>query len=128
MALDLGQVTEHKTPTVGERLADLGKIFDERSALYGKNYHHFGKVMIGMFPEGLMLETEEEFSRFAIFVLSIVKQTRYAMMFKRGGHPDSLDDNAVYTMMLREVDEVISNNKEAEEMAAATKAAEQENK
>lgn len=100
-----------KPPTVGERLADLGSLFDERAAQYGDNYKHFGKVMKGLFPSGLVLETEEEFCRFGIFMLTVVKSSRYAQMFKKGGHADSLDDNAVYSMMLREVDHMFGGSK-----------------
>lgn len=98
--------TVAKPPTVGERLADLGSLFDERAAQYGDNYKHFGKIMMGLFPNGLNLTSESDFCRFGIFMLTIVKASRYAQMFYRGGHADSLDDNAVYSMMLREVDEM----------------------
>ncbi len=96
-------------PTVGERLSSLGKLYDERATLYGDNYKHFGKVMMGMFPHGLTLETEEEFGRFSLLVLPLIKLTRYSQMFKKGGHVDSLDDTAVYVQMLREIDDEIAN-------------------
>ena len=95
-----------RSPTVGERLAALGRIKEERGAVYGDDYEHFGRVMTGMFPRGLLLETEEEFCRFGMFVLMQVKMSRYAQNIKRGGHADSLDDVAVYSQLQREVDEM----------------------
>lgn len=95
--------------TVPERLRDLAKIYEDRNKQYKDNYKHFGKVMIGMFPNGLHLTTPEEFNRFCIFVQCMSKFTRYANMFKEGGHPDSLDDNAVYSMMLAEYDAEIDD-------------------
>lgn len=97
--------------TVPERLHSLGSIYEERSKVYGSNYFEFGKVMMGCFPNGVTLATEEEFCRFCIFVQMASKMTRYGQMFKKGGHPDSLDDNAVYSQMLSEVDETFSQRR-----------------
>jgi hypothetical protein len=94
----------NKNPTVPERLKKLGQLFADRNALYGDNYKNFGKVMIALFPEGIELKTESEFNRFCIFVQIVSKASRYSSMFKHGGHPDSLDDTAVYSQMLAEVE------------------------
>lgn len=79
-------------------------IYEERNKVYGDNYKLFGSVIRVMFPEGVHLETEEDHNRWGIFVQIVAKVTRYAANFHRGGHDDSLDDNAVYSMMLKELD------------------------
>jgi len=88
---------------VPERLAALGQLFEERNKLYGDNYKNFGKVMIGLFPKGVNLATEEEFNRFCLFVQIVHKVSRYAQAM-RDGHADSLDDLSVYAQMLQEYD------------------------
>jgi len=90
--------------TVPELLRAAAEIYEERNKLYGDNYKRFGKVMEVLFPNGLTLKTTDDFNRFGVFVQIVSKQTRYAEMFSRGGHPDSLDDTSVYAMMLRELD------------------------
>lgn len=92
------------TKPVGQALADLGKIFTDRNALYSDNYKHFGEVMIGLFPNGITLKTIDDYNRFALFMQAQIKMTRYAMLFAKGGHIDSLDDAAVYAQMLQEID------------------------
>ena len=91
--------------SVPEKLRALAKIHDERGGLYGDNYKYGGMILLGLFPEGLHLETEEEFNRFHLLVYMAGKLSRYARMLKRGGHRDSLDDLAVYSQLLAEYDE-----------------------
>lgn len=92
------------TKTVPERLADLGALYRERNALYGDNYKQFGHVMARLFPGGVQLKTADDFNRFALFMHVQHKISRYAQQFASGGHPDSLDDAAVYAQMLQEID------------------------
>ena len=80
------------------------KIYAERNKLYGDNYKRFGLIMTALFPEGLTLKTVKDHNRFGVFVQIVAKLTRYGENFTRGGHDDSLDDNAVYSMMLKELD------------------------
>lgn len=89
---------------VPQALADLGKLFEERNALYKDNYKNFGKTLVGLFPNGLTLRTAEQFNRFALFLQIVHKQSRYAQSILSGGHPDSLDDTSVYAQMLQEYD------------------------
>ncbi len=92
---------------VAKSLRELGKIYDERSAVYGDNYLHFGKVMVGVFPHGITLVTEADHCRYSVFSTSLVKHTRYGQMFEKGGHDDSLDDASVYLQMLKEIDTLV---------------------
>jgi hypothetical protein len=79
-------------------------LYDQRNSLYGDNYKHFGFIMERLFPDGIKLSTPEDFNRFGVLVQIVSKMTRYASQFGKGGHADSLDDAAVYAMMLRELD------------------------
>lgn len=86
---------------VPQRLIDLGKLYEQRNALYGDNYLHFGTVLRGMFPRGITLISAEDFNRFALFTQMVHKLTRYARAMPEHGHEDSLDDTAVYAQMLQ---------------------------
>lgn len=94
---------------VGDRLRSAAGIYDERNALYGDNYKRFGHIMQHLFPEGLALKTPDEWNRIGVFIQAVAKKTRYAAQFLKGGHEDSLDDDAVYSMMLQELDFEIRN-------------------
>lgn len=96
---------------VGDRLRKAAGIYDERNALYGDNYKRFGKIMTQIFPDGLVIKTADDWNRVGIWVQKMAKVTRYAAQFTKGGHEDSLDDDAVYTMMLQELDEEIRSRK-----------------
>lgn len=89
--------------TVPDRLARLGDTYRDRNKSYGNNYKMFGKMMLGIFPDGVTLKSERDFTRFGVFVQMAAKFGRYGNSFKTG-HPDSLDDLSVYSQMLLEVD------------------------
>jgi hypothetical protein len=36
--------------SVPQALADLGKLYEERNALYQDNYKNFGRTLLGLFP------------------------------------------------------------------------------
>ena len=97
-------MTQTRAATVPEMLRNAAEIYEERNKLYGDNYKRFGPIMALLFPDGLTLETGDDHNRFGIFVQMLAKFTRYAQNFEKGGHPDSLDDLAVYSMMLQELD------------------------
>jgi len=102
----------YKKPSnvVPDLLRDAAKIYEERNKMYGSNYKRFGPIMQMLFPDGLRLKSADDFNRFGIFVQVVAKITRYAENFTRGGHADSLDDMAVYGMMLRELDQDAAHN------------------
>lgn len=93
--------------TVPEALTDLAKLYEDRNKMYGNNYKMFGRSMGGYFPNGLTIKTEKDWNRFGVLFHIATKLSRYAMMFDKGGHPDSLDDISVYAQMLKELDDEI---------------------
>lgn len=95
-------------------LLEASKTFRERNAVYKDNYKNIGKVMTGFFPEGVTLRTEEDFNRFHLFVLMMVKGTRYSQNWNNGGHQDSIRDACVYAAMLEAVDEAIDAERNPE--------------
>lgn len=101
----LPQLPPNRKPFVVRELEAKARVFEERNKLYGDNYKRFGYVMVALFPNGLNLKSAEDFNRFGILVQLVAKETRYAENFVRGGHDDSLDDTAVYAMMLKELDQ-----------------------
>lgn len=106
-------VNRTRVATVPERLSNLGSIYADRNKVYGDNYKHFGKVMLGMFPRGATFATEEDWARLGVFVQAVAKMTRYGQSFAKG-HPDSLDDASVYCQMLQELDyEIFCGNEAA---------------
>ena len=95
-------MTEKKT--VPESLAALGEIYKDRNMLYGDDYKGHGNVMMALFPMGIVLNNQTDFNRYSCLKEIVTKISRYAMNFNRGGHDDSLDDIAVYSQMLKELD------------------------
>jgi hypothetical protein len=91
--------------TVVESLEYLTKLFKDRHATYGNaGFRTFGQQAFSMIGP-IELKTPEDFGRLAILFQVIAKTARYSNNFARGGHPDSLDDAAVYAMMLQELDQ-----------------------
>lgn len=91
-----------------EILREAATTYEERNKVYGDNYMRVGNVMAAIFPDGVMLKTPDDHNRFHIFMLGIVKLTRYAVNWDGGGHQDSIHDNTVYSAMLEEIDEAIA--------------------
>jgi hypothetical protein len=98
---DVVIIPKKEVKSVPDRLSDLGDLYAQRNKLYGDNYKNTGKVLKGMFPNGITLNTEAQFNRFALFIQIIHKSTRIAQSLPRDSHEDSLDDLAVYAQMLR---------------------------
>jgi hypothetical protein len=81
-----------------EILIAMADTYRERSKQYGNNWRKIGAVMVALYPTGLTLETEDDFNKFHLFLLSMVKLTRLS---ESGlSHQDSAHDNAVYSAML----------------------------
>lgn len=89
--------------TVPELLRAAADTYEQRNKLYGDNYKRFGSVMRALIPDGVKLETEEDWNRFGVFFHLVGKVTRYAANINSGGHADSAHDASVYAAMLEEL-------------------------
>jgi hypothetical protein len=90
-------------------LEKSAETFRARNAVYGDNYLKVGKVMAALFPDGVTLRTVDDHNRFHIFMLAVVKLTRYVHNWDATGHADSCHDLTVYAAMLESIDEEIRN-------------------
>jgi hypothetical protein len=99
-----------------ERLRDAAALFEKRNAEYGDNYRVMGNTLKAMFPSGLTVRTEEEWVRIFLLIMCVMKTTRYAKNFLRGGHQDSLEDLSVYAQMAAETDEEARERKDPSEI------------
>ena len=92
------------TQTPSELLTAAADTFRERSKVYKDNYKVVGKVMQALFPNGVVLLTAEDHNRFHLFMLVVVKMSRYVQNWSDGGHHDSMLDLSVYGAMVCSVD------------------------
>jgi hypothetical protein len=83
---------------VPEALRAAAKTFEERNRVYGNNYLNVGNVMKGLFPDGMVLKTADDFASWHLLELAVVKLTRFAN--SKLTHLDSIHDATVYCAML----------------------------
>jgi len=79
-------------------LFEMAGTYRERNKVYGDNYKRVGAVMMALFPNGVTLSTEEDYNRWHLFELIVVKLTRFANSGLT--HEDSIHDAAVYAAMV----------------------------
>ena len=84
--------------TAADILAEMADTYRERNKVYGDNYKRVGEVMVALFPEGVTLNTKDEFNVWHLFELMVVKLTRFANSGLT--HEDSIHDLAVYAAMV----------------------------
>jgi len=84
--------------TAADILAEMADTYRERNKVYGDNYKLVGDVMMALFPNGVKLETAEQFNIWHLFELIVVKITRFANSELQ--HEDSIHDLAVYAAMV----------------------------
>lgn len=97
--------------TPHDYLNDCSETYHAKHKIYGNNFLIIGKAMEAIFPEGLTIKTADDWNRIHLFLLNMVKVTRYANNYNTGGHEDSLRDSIVYQSMLQFVDEMIQEEK-----------------
>lgn len=88
-----------KKKTAADILAKMGDTYRQRNEVYGDNYLVVGKVMEILFPEGVLLKTADQFNKWHLFELMIVKLTRFTN--SELTHVDSIEDLAVYAAMVQ---------------------------
>ena len=107
--MSIAELNINQSQTVPSMLRAAAKLYEQRNAMYGNNYHEYGKMMVDLFGH-IELKSVSDYNRFAIVTHIATRLTRYAKMFSHGGHDDSLDDICVYTMMLKELDIILRSN------------------
>lgn len=86
-------------------LEESADVYKERSAVYKDNFRAVGRVMYALFPDGRPgLQFPEDYDRWHIFELLIVKLTRYSNNYDTP-HEDSLLDMLPYLGILGSLDE-----------------------
>lgn len=85
-------------------LAEASGTLLERDEEYKGSDELYANVMAAMFPAGVTFRSAGDHHRFHLFMLIMVKVTRYARNWSVG-HPDSLIDLAAYAGMLAAIDQ-----------------------
>lgn len=88
-------------------LQDALATYRERNKTYGNNYKRFGHIMKALFPDGLHLQSVDDFNRYGVIFMRIAKLSRYVTN-PMVGHLDSVHDDIVYAAMLEELDSEIT--------------------
>jgi hypothetical protein len=117
---DLGFYIKEITRIGGNKSADdilteSAETYKKRNAEYGDNFLNVGPTMAGLFPEGVTLRNAQDFIRWHLFELIVIKATRYANNFDKGGHLDSIRDMSVYSAMVEAVDASRSDRTDSSE-------------
>lgn len=95
---------------VGDVMEEAAKTFKARQAVYGDNYKLAAEALKAFFPNGLELKTKEDQERYHIFMLIVVKLSRYANGWDKP-HQDSIHDAGIYSFMLEAIDQNQKLNK-----------------
>lgn len=77
--------------------------YKERRAIYGASEQKFAAVMAALFPDGVQLQSHQDWVRFGLLTQVISKLCRYAND-PANGHVDSIHDMGVYSFMLEAED------------------------
>lgn len=97
-----------RKPTPPSLLRDMAATYEERNKVYGDNFLRVGGILQAMFPNGVKLSSAEDFVRWHLFELKIVKLSRFAVSGLT--HQDSIHDDGVYSAM---VESLLTDNPEA---------------
>ena len=81
-----------------QTLLKMAETFNERNAVYKDNYTLVGKVMSAFYPSGVTLKNPDDFEKWHLFELKIIKLTRFVLSDMT--HIDSIHDDAVLSAML----------------------------
>lgn len=97
-----------KTPD--QILKSAAGLFKSKNDEYGAGYKQLGDILFSLFPDGLALNSKDDFCRWATYTMILAKVNRYAQNFEGGGHEDSLVDLMVNSSMLIELDQIRKAN------------------
>lgn len=83
-------------------LKESADTFISRNTEYGDAYKKHGKVLMGLFPDGITLNTEEDFNKMSTIFAITGKLARVTHNLSVG-HSDSAADMIVFSAMLKEL-------------------------
>lgn len=98
------QAMDAKKLPVAEVMEHAAETFKARQAVYGDNYKLAAEALKAFFPNGLELKTAADQERYHIFMLIVVKLSRYANGWNKP-HQDSIHDAGIYSFMLEAIDQ-----------------------
>lgn len=78
-------------------LKQAAETFKQKNEEYGAAYLRHGNIMAAYFPNGITLKTPDEFFRYHLFELDVIKSNRLAST--KLTHKDSWRDKSVYAAM-----------------------------
>ena len=85
-------------PTPDQILEQMAATFRQKNGAYGANYLMVGPIMTILFPNGVTLKTPEDFTKWHLVELIVIKLTRFACT--NLDHHDSVHDMGVYAAMI----------------------------
>jgi hypothetical protein len=94
-----------QTDKVVTKLKECADLFENKNAEHGSAYLLVGEVLEKIIPDGVKLETSDDFTIFLMFAISVMKKIRAANAIYGDVVPffdsatDSLVDDAIYTIM-----------------------------
>lgn len=86
-----------------KQLEEAAAIIRGRNAVYGDSVRPHAEAMAALYPNGITLKTPEDFARFSLVNMVIIKLTRYCA--NERGHRDSVIDSINYLGALAEIDQ-----------------------
>ncbi len=90
---------------ITEQLQAAIKTTQERHKVYGDGYVRSAHILLALFPNGLKLNTEDEWVQFYFLYMIVTKLTRYSFSLESGApHQDSIHDLGIYSLMLERID------------------------
>jgi len=95
---------------INDAFQEMAETFREKSTEYGESaVITIGKALQIIFSDGLILAKQEDFQRFFLLTMVLLKAIRYSQNLCGGGHEDSALDMAVYAAMLLGHDRAAKN-------------------
>lgn len=86
-----------------ERLETALATYRERNAHYKDSFSRWGPVFRALFPNGIRIETEDDWNRIVCLGHIIDKLVRYTTFFNQP-HEDSIHDLGVYAFIMQGLD------------------------
>jgi hypothetical protein len=83
---------------VGETLVAAANTYLERNMVYQDAWTQVGPLLAALFPAGISLQRPNDFTKFHLLVMIMVKLSRFANSGMQ--HPDSVRDIITHAAML----------------------------